>query len=100
MPSSLAGQGYLLRTKRIYLDDIIAYSPGFDTHLEHLDHVFQCKFLQMEVVYLGHVVSKAGIATDPEKTAAVRDWPRPETVSQVRSFLGFAGYLMFCPLFF
>src|SRR4029434_788189 len=52
----------------------------------------KCKFLQKEVVYLGHVVSKAGIATDPEKVRAVRDWPRPETVSQVRSFLGFAGY--------
>ena len=37
-------------------------------------------------------MSKAGIATDPEKTAAVCDWPRPETVSQVRSILGFVGY--------
>lgn len=97
----------------IYLDDVIIYSPDFDCHLQHLEQVFQrlakyglklqpqkCKFLQKEVTYLGHVVSEAGVATDPEKIAAVRDWPQPETTTQVRSFLGFAGYYRrFIPAF-
>ena len=52
----------------------------------------KCRFLQREVNYLGRVVSRAGVSTDPGKIAAVRDWPQPETTTQVRSFLGFAGY--------
>ncbi|KAL2091106.1 hypothetical protein ACEWY4_013369 [Coilia grayii] len=52
----------------------------------------KCRLFQQEVRYLGHIVSRRGVATDPEKTAAVQDWPAPQTVKQVRSFLGFAGY--------
>ncbi|KAL7870763.1 hypothetical protein SRHO_G00082600 [Serrasalmus rhombeus] len=52
----------------------------------------KCNLLQRRVSFLGHVVSREGIATDPNKTAAVRDWPTPRTVCQVRSFLGFASY--------
>lgn len=47
---------------------------------------------QSKVNYLGHVVSKEGVATDPEKTTAVQQWKPPATVRDVRSFLGFAGY--------
>lgn len=89
----------------IYLDDVIVYSPDFDCHLQHLEQVFQrlakyglklqpqkCKFLQKEVIYLGHVVSEVGVSTDPGKIDVVRDWAQPETTTHVRSFLGFAGY--------
>lgn len=47
---------------------------------------------QRKVTYLGHVISKDGVSTDPEKTAVVENWSIPSTVKQVRSFLGFVGY--------
>ncbi|KAL2095651.1 hypothetical protein ACEWY4_007799 [Coilia grayii] len=86
----------------IYLDDVIVYSPDFPTHLRHLEQVLsrlqehslklqprKCRLFQKEVTYLGHIVSNRGVATDPEKTAVVRDWVTPTTVKQVRSFLGY-----------
>lgn len=89
----------------IYLDDVIVDSPDFKSHLNHLEAVFQrlsdhglklqpgkCRLFQQGVKYLGHVVSRGGVSTDPEKTQAVRDWPVPTTLRQVRSFLGFVGY--------
>ena len=45
-----------------------------------------------QVVFLGHVISKAGISVDPSKVEAVVDWARPMNVSEIRSFLGLAGY--------
>ena len=44
------------------------------------------------MAFLGHVVSKDGIQVDPKKIEAVADWPRPTTVTEIRSFLGLAGY--------
>ena len=41
---------------------------------------------------MGHIVSKNGIATDPRKVKAILDWPRPKTVTEVRSFTGFTNY--------
>ena len=89
----------------IYLDDVIVYSADFQGHLDHLTGVFQrlrehglklqptkCHLFQQSVKYLGHVVSAQGVSPDPEKTAAVQEWPVPKTVKQVRSFLGFVGY--------
>ena len=45
-----------------------------------------------EVTFLGHIVGTEGIKVDPSKVEAVRDWPRPRNASEVRSFLGLAGY--------
>ena len=44
------------------------------------------------MAFLGHVVSKDGIQVDPKKIEAVADWPRPTTVTEIRSFQGLAGY--------
>ncbi|KAA0058469.1 pol protein [Cucumis melo var. makuwa] len=60
----------------VFIDDILIYSK---TEAEHEGH-------------LRHVVSKAGVSVDPAKIEAVTSWPRPFTVSEVRSFLGLAGY--------
>ena len=52
----------------------------------------KCEFFKEWIAYLGHIVSKAGIETDPKKIAAVKLWPRPETATQVLKFLGFTNY--------
>ena len=52
----------------------------------------KCEFWLDQVAFLGHVVPKDGIRVDPKKIEAIIDWPRPTTVTEVRSFLGSAGY--------
>ena len=94
-----------LHTLLLYLDDIVIFSNTFQQHLERLEMVLsrlqennlklklkKCKFFQVKVGYLGHVISAAGVATDPEKIRVVKEWGRPTTVKQLRSFLGFASY--------
>lgn len=94
-----------LRDCLIYLDDIIIFSDDIDSHLDRLDKVFsrlssfnlkikpaKCEFFKTKTTYLGHVVSSSGIEADPGKTEAVRTWPVPKTVKEVRKFLGFVGY--------
>ena len=89
----------------IYLDDVIVFSSTYKEHLQRLELVFQslrrfglklkprkCHLLQEKVNYLGHVISAKGIETDPEKTSAVSEWPRPKNSREVRRFLGFTGY--------
>ena len=85
--------------------DIIIFSKTPEEHIERLRGVFEkllraglklkpskCEFFKGQISYLGHVVSAKGIATDPKKIEAVRNWPVPKTVTQVRSFLGFTNY--------
>ena len=52
----------------------------------------KCHFWKSEVRFLGHVISGEGISVDPAKVVAVQDWKRPESVTEVRSFLELAGY--------
>lgn len=52
----------------------------------------KCSWAQRELLYLGHIVSAEGVRPDPTKVSAITDWPRPKTVTQVRSFLSVAGY--------
>jgi len=89
----------------IYLDDIIVFSQTTHQHFERLILVLErlrsaglklkpqkCLLFQRSVVFLGHVISKDGIATDPDKTRAVTEWPVPRSLRDVRAFLGLAGY--------
>ncbi|KAL0551335.1 hypothetical protein IC582_010421 [Cucumis melo] len=89
----------------VFIDDILIYSKTEAEHEEHLRMVLQtlrdnklyakfskCEFWLKQVSFLGHVVSKAGVSLDPAKIEAVTGWTRPSTVSEVRSFLGLAGY--------
>ncbi|TYJ96004.1 pol protein [Cucumis melo var. makuwa] len=89
----------------VFIDDILIYSKTEAEREEHLRMVLQtlrdnklyakfskCEFWLKQVSFLGHVVSKAGVSVDPAKIEAVTSWPRPSTVSEVRSFLGLVRY--------
>jgi hypothetical protein len=52
----------------------------------------KCSFYQDQIHYLGHIISKDGIAVDPEKIDTIREWSVPRNVTEVRSFMGLAGY--------
>ena len=52
----------------------------------------KCEFWLDTVAFLGHMVSKEGIQVDPAKVEAIKNWKQPETVTEIRSFLGLAGY--------
>ncbi|CAN6447612.1 unnamed protein product [Victoria cruziana] len=96
---------YLDQFVIVFIDDILIYSPDRETHARHLHAVLQslrehqlygkfskCKFWLEQVAFLGHVIFADGVAVDPSKVEAVINWPRPTTVSEVRRFLGLAGY--------
>jgi len=89
----------------VYIDDILVCSRTFQEHLTHLRAVLQrlrdanlklklrkCSFLRPEVHYLGHVISKGGIAPDPSKTEKVQNYPVPTDLLKLRQFLGLASY--------
>lgn len=52
----------------------------------------KCSFWQREIGFLGHVVSDKGVSVDQEKIKAIADWPRPRNATEIKSFLGLAGY--------
>ena len=52
----------------------------------------KCEFYKDKIQYLGRIISEQGLAVDPEKIKAIKEWPVPTDVSAVRSFMGIAGY--------
>jgi hypothetical protein len=89
----------------VYLDDILVYSQTADEHLSHLEQVFaqmdkyklytklpKCTFNATEVKFLGHIVGCNQVRPDPDKVKAVVDWPVPQDLHQLRSFLGLVNY--------
>ncbi|MCI11788.1 retrotransposon protein, partial [Trifolium medium] len=96
---------YLDRFVVVFIDDILIYSKSEEEHAEHLRIVLKtlrekklyaklskCEFWLKEVTFLGHVISSGGIAMDPAKVEAVLEWGTPESVTEIRNFLGLAGY--------
>ncbi|KAK7938973.1 hypothetical protein WMY93_002299 [Mugilogobius chulae] len=94
-----------LKQVLVFLDDLIVFSSTLEEHEERLLRVLnrlrefglklsleKCKFFQTSVRYLGHVVSEEGVETDPDKIVALKSWPVPRTLKELKSFLGFAGY--------
>jgi hypothetical protein len=89
----------------VFIDDILVYSKNEEEQARHLhvilqrlrDHQLHAKFIKCalwlkEVPFLGHIISAEGIAVDPSKVQEVLDWKVPKSVTQIRSFLGLAGY--------
>ena len=89
----------------VYLDNIINLDRSFNEHLRNLGTEFnrlreaglrlkpsKCAFFRSEVQYLGHIISREGVATDPAKVVKVVTWPVPTSKRKVQQFLGFANY--------
>ncbi|WVZ97379.1 hypothetical protein U9M48_042921 [Paspalum notatum var. saurae] len=102
---NLVFMDYLDKFVVVFIDDILIYSKTEAEHEEHLRLVLQrlrehklyakfskCEFWIDEVRFLGHVVSKGGIAVDPSKVSTVTNWKVPEIPKEVRGFLGLARY--------
>ena len=98
-------QGLHWKECLVYLDDIVIFGRTPQELLQRMDDVFtrlfqaglkikprKCRLFRRETEFLGHVISGEGVKVNPEKIAAIRDWPVPECVTELRSFLGTASY--------
>jgi hypothetical protein len=98
-------RGRLDKSVMVYIDDILVFSRNAEEHAEHVEWVLsqlklngyyanpdKCEFFQERVHFLGHVISADGVAVQQHKVDAVVQWPTPQSVSDVRRFLGLTGY--------
>lgn len=94
-----------LKEVLVFLNDLIVFSDTLEEHEARLIHMLsrleeyglklspdKCKFFQASVRYLGHIVFSDEVKTDPEKVQALKTWPKPQNLKELRSFLGFSGY--------
>jgi len=96
---------YLDKFVIVFLDDILIFSGSYKEHLKHLQQVLnllrhhklfgklsKCDFGKSTIHFLGHVISDKGVATEPNKIKAIKDWSAPRNLHELRSFLGLASY--------
>ena len=96
---------YLDHFTVVFIDDVLVHSKSREECEEHLRTSLQllrdnqlyaelskCEFWLEQVAFLGHVISREGLTVDPSKVDAVVGWKRPSSVTEIRSFLGLAGY--------
>ena len=89
----------------VLIDDILAYSKDWEDHDTHLRVVLEtlrneqlyaklskCEFWLREVSFLGHIISEEGLRVDPKKMEVIIEWKPSRNVTEVRTFLGLAGY--------
>ncbi|GBM87669.1 Retrovirus-related Pol polyprotein from transposon 297 [Araneus ventricosus] len=96
-----------------YLDDDAIFSNTWEEHLNHIDWVLhriqkanlnikpsKCKFARDYVEYLGHTIGQGSTTPGEMKSKAIRDFPAPPTKTEIRAFLGLAGYYrQYVPMF-
>nr|GEV84406.1 putative reverse transcriptase domain-containing protein [Tanacetum cinerariifolium] len=96
---------YLDKFVIVFIDDILIYSKDKKEHKEHLKAIMEllkkeelyakfskCEFWIPKVQFLGHVIDSQGIHVDPAKIESIKDWASPKTPTEIRQFLGLAGY--------
>nr|GEU94010.1 putative reverse transcriptase domain-containing protein [Tanacetum cinerariifolium] len=96
---------YLDKFVIVFIDDILIYLKNKLEHEEHLKLIlellkkeqlyakfFKCEFWIPKVQFLGHVIDSQGIHVDPAKIESIKDWASPKTATEIRQFLGLAGY--------
>ncbi|GBG72548.1 hypothetical protein CBR_g12118 [Chara braunii] len=89
----------------VYLDDILIFRRTVEEHAEHLKTVLgllrqhqykvnldKCEFCRTKILYLDHEILADGLRPEDAKVVNIRDWPRPQTITEVRSFLGMTDY--------
>ena len=88
----------------MYIDDLVVFSRSLEEHVVHLRKVMnrlsanlklkpsKCHFLQQNVEFLGHLITPTGIGPNPKQIVAVKEFPIPQNLSQVRQFLGLTSY--------
>ena len=89
----------------VYLDDILIFSKTEEEHAEHIEAVLRklragalyaspkkCAFFVKEVEYLGFLIGENGVRMDPQRVAAIADWPAPRNFKEVQIFLGFVNF--------
>ncbi|GKD34843.1 putative reverse transcriptase domain-containing protein, partial [Tanacetum coccineum] len=96
---------YLDKFVIVFIDDILIYSKNKKEHEEHLKAILEllkkeelyakfskCEFWIPKVQFIGHVIDCQGIHVDPAKIESIKDWASPKTPTEIRQFLGLAGY--------
>ncbi len=94
-----------LNVALIYLDEILVHGKSFEDHIASLRLVFErfkvsklklspkkCLLFQRKIKHLGHKVSKDGVSVDEDKIHAIKSWPKPKTIAEIRGFLGLCLY--------
>ncbi|GJX38167.1 putative reverse transcriptase domain-containing protein [Tanacetum coccineum] len=102
---------YLDKFVIVFIDDILIYSKDEKEHEEHLKAILEllkkeklyakfskCEFWIPKVQFLGHVIDSRGIHVDPAKIESIKDWASPKTPTEIRQFLGLAGYYRSAPI--